>query len=183
MFNLDGPDGFHYYWHDLQKEKLIFSKRVQGGGSVMIWGAFSSKGKSQLKFVDGTLTSLKYTSLLRTHLLPYGDHFHQDQYIFQHDNALCHRAKTTTEWLEERGIDFLDWPANSPDLNPIENLWGYLSRSVYANGRQYSNIDQLKHAIIDSWNKIPNEYIQKLILSMPDRLFEVAKASGSSIKY
>ena len=52
--------------------------------------------------------------------------------------------------VSKKGINFLDWPANSPNLNFIENLWEYLSRSVYANGRQYSNIDQLKHAITDS---------------------------------
>jgi hypothetical protein len=85
--------------------------------------------------------------------------------------------------VSKKGINFLDWPANSPNLNPIKNFWKYLFCSFYANGRQYSNIEQLKHAITDSWNKIPNEYIQKLTLNMPDRLFEVEKASGSSIKY
>jgi hypothetical protein len=54
-FNLDGPDGFSYYWHDLRNEKLIFSKRTQGGCSVMIWGGFGSKGKTELEFIDSTM--------------------------------------------------------------------------------------------------------------------------------
>jgi len=58
-FNLDGPDGWQYYWHKLGKEEQIYSKRQNGGGSVMVWGAFSSKGKSELRILEGTPGQLR----------------------------------------------------------------------------------------------------------------------------
>lgn len=63
-FNLDGPDGLAYYWHDLRADPRYFSKRNFGGGSVMIWGAFSAFGKSSLVFVDGRINSVGYQNIL-----------------------------------------------------------------------------------------------------------------------
>jgi transposase len=77
----------------------------------------------------------------------------------------------------------MKWPARSPDLNPIENLWGIVSRSVYAGGRQYANVRELKSEILRCWENIPNQVIQNLILSMNKRVFEVIKNSGKGIKY
>ena len=54
-FNLDGPDGFAYYWHDLRKDKLIFSKRQNGGGSVMVWGGFSANGTTSIAITKSTI--------------------------------------------------------------------------------------------------------------------------------
>ena len=71
-FNLDGPDGFRYYWHDLRMEKMILSKRVQGGGFVMIWCAFIWEGKTTVEFIDGPMDSLLYQNLLQRSLLPFG---------------------------------------------------------------------------------------------------------------
>ncbi len=65
-FNLDGPDGWNFYWHDLRKDPKYFQKLVQEGGSVMVWGAFSSNGKAELAFVDGCMDSLKYQVILGT---------------------------------------------------------------------------------------------------------------------
>ncbi|KAG3019313.1 hypothetical protein PC128_g13811 [Phytophthora cactorum] len=70
-FNLDGPDGFQYYWHDLRAEEQVYSKRHSGGGSVMVWGAFSSRGKSKLAVLSGTQNSVKYVQTVETYLLPF----------------------------------------------------------------------------------------------------------------
>ena len=70
--------------------------------------------------------------------------------IFQQDNAPCHRSKSTIDWLFEHEIEVLPWPALSPDLNPIEKLWGILTRKVYAGGRQFSTVDDLKRQIVQS---------------------------------
>ncbi|KAF2351386.1 hypothetical protein FHG87_017859 [Trinorchestia longiramus] len=64
-FNLDGPDSFQYYWYDLRKEEHIFSRRPFGGGSQMIWGAFSAEGKASLVQMEGKQNSVKYTEVLQ----------------------------------------------------------------------------------------------------------------------
>ena len=65
---LDSPDGFHHYWHDLRKEPKIFSKRHTGGGSVMMWGAFSYDGKTPIAFMTGKQNSEEYVGHLYTNL-------------------------------------------------------------------------------------------------------------------
>lgn len=73
-FNLDGPDCLQYYWHDLRQEKQWYKTRQSGGGSVMVWGAFSRRGKSKLAILDGTQDSQKYVDTIRHYLLPFAGH-------------------------------------------------------------------------------------------------------------
>lgn len=182
-FNLDGPDGFQYYWHDLRKEKLYFSRRVQGGGSVMVWACFSEHYKSEIVFVSTRLNSSRYVSMLGNHLLPLMRSADHPGMVFQQDNAPCHRAQNTHRWLQEHGINVMDWPSRSPDLNPIENLWGILVRAVYADGRQFSTVAELKDAIRAAWAAIKPEVLKKLIESMKNRMFDLICAKGGIINY
>jgi hypothetical protein len=71
-FNLDGPDGYAYYWHDLRKEERIFSKRCFGGGSLMVWGCFGFNG-GRLTIISGRMDSTAYTNMLESELLPFGE--------------------------------------------------------------------------------------------------------------
>lgn len=182
-FNLDGPDGLKYYWHDLRREGQVFSKRVGGGGSIMVWGAFAYAGKIHLVEVKGRMNAKKYQDMLEANLLPYATDIAGDTYIFQQDNAACHAAKTTIEWFNGHNIKLLPWPACSPDLNPIENLWGDMARAVYANGKQYNTVAELRTAIYEAWSNISMETLQKLVDSMKVRIFELALNKGSKIKY
>lgn len=91
-FNLDGPDGFQYYWHDLQSTPQIFSKRVQGGGSVMIWMAFCASGRTKVIFIDSRMNARSYIDLLSEALIPFANEKFSKNYFFQQDNAPCHRA-------------------------------------------------------------------------------------------
>ncbi|EYB83375.1 hypothetical protein Y032_0337g2917 [Ancylostoma ceylanicum] len=73
---------------------------------------------------------------------------------FQQDNAGIHVSKSTSEFLDAHGVEFLEWPAYGPDLNPMQNLWSILSRRFYAGHCQYRRVDYLKKAILDEWTKI-----------------------------
>ena len=80
-------------------------------------------------------------------------------------------------------IDCLKWPANSPDLSPIENLWGVLARAVYKNGRQFKKKDELRKCVFEAWASIKDEFLQKLVLSMKNRCDEVLLEKGGKTRF
>lgn len=180
-WNLDGPDGLKSYWHNSKLPERVFVKRHTGGGSVTIWGAFSSAGLTKLKFLDGNQDAASYVETLGTHLLPFLREKHAQTHIFQHDNAPSHRARRTQEWLEANHVTTMTWPAMSPDLNPIEHLWGILTQAVYANGRQFGSKEELKTAILKAWENLDPQVLLNLLLSMPKRCVEVIKRQGAFI--
>ncbi len=92
--------------------------------SVMIWGSMSSAGGGPLCFFLKTnVTAPVYQEMLEHFMLPSADQLFKDaDFIFQQDLAPAHTAKSTKSWFNDHGVGVLDWPANSPDLNPIENL-------------------------------------------------------------
>ncbi|CAF2016077.1 unnamed protein product [Rotaria magnacalcarata] len=182
-FNLDGPDGFSYYWYDLRKEEEIFSTRVQGGGSVVIWASFGRGGKSSICFIDRRMNSNGYCEVLKKHLLNIADSLGGFEWIFQQYNAPVHRAKVNLAWFKLQKINVLPWPSLSPDLNPIENLWGMLSRKVSSEGKQFRTKGQLKAAILKSWEEISINQLRDLVSSMPDRIFEVIKLNEAKTRY
>lgn len=150
----------------------------------MVWGAFSSSGKLQLCYITSRMNSETYTEMLDAALIPFLEDVIGDrQFIFQQDNAAIHVSKNSREWFAARDIPLMEWPACSPDLNPIENLWGIMARDIYTNGRQFTTIKSLKEEIHKSWQRIENETLSKLISSMPDRIFSVIQSNGGHTKY
>src|ERR1700741_2170449 len=99
------------------------------------------------------------------------------------DNVRCHTSAETKEWFRVNQVKVIDWPSRSPDINPIENLWGWLVRRVSRGGPQFDNIPQLKEAIREAWNEVPPELLRRLIDSVPARLKEVIQANGGSTSY
>lgn len=183
-WNLDGPDGFQYYWADQNIPKEMYSKRQNSGGGVMVWGAIGADGKLPLVFLEGRINAAKYIqSLDDACLSEEGSNICGEEFIFQQDNAPVHTAKATMEYLEAMGINVLPWPARSPDLNPIENAWGWLTGAVYQDGKQYDTVTELKTAILKAWHELPVELLKKLISSMKGRLFEVIVKKGGQTHY
>ncbi len=104
--------------------------------SVMIWAAMSSAGVGPLCFLKSTINAAIYQEILEHFMLPSADKLYGDaDFIFQQDLAPAHTAKGTKSWFSDHGVTVLDWPANSPDLNPIENLW-VLSRGRWRHQTQ-----------------------------------------------
>ena len=102
--------------------------------------------------------------------------------VFMQDDAPCHRAKIVTQFLKAQKINILDWPGNSSDLNPIENLWTILKNKV--SERQPTNAKMLEQAVKEVWVRdISPAYCRNLVESMPRRLEAVIKAKGGPTKY
>ena len=78
-------------------------------------------------------------------------------FFFQQDNAVVHKSNATTAWLKQQKINVLGWPVYYPDMNPIENLWGIIVRSVYAGNRQHHSVSELQVALIQTWEEMQEE--------------------------
>ncbi len=150
--------------------------------SVMIWAAMSSAGVGPLCFLKSTVNAAIYQEILEHFMLPSAGKIYGDaDFIFQQELAPAHTAKGTKSWFNDHFVTVLDWPANSPDLNPIENLWGIVKRKM--RDTRPNNADELKATVKDTWASIPPQQCHKLITSMPRRIEAVIKAKGAPTKY
>ena len=104
---------------------------------------------------------------------------------FQQDNAPCHKAQIISDWFLEHDNEFtlLKWPPQSPDLNPIEQLWDVVEWEIRIMDVQPTNLQQLLDAIMSIWTKISEECFQHLVESMPRRIKAVLKAKGGPTRY
>lgn len=165
--------------------QCAFSERVSyGGGSIMFWGGISMEARTELVFIErGSLTAARYVEeCLEEHVLPYAG-FIGDGFLLMQDNARPHTAASTRQYLEEVGIDTMDWPALSPDLNPIEHVWDELKRRVRSREHVPNNIAELKIALVEEWENIPQETLKKLIRSMKNRMEATIQARGGNTRY
>ncbi len=150
--------------------------------SLMIWAAMSSAGVGPLCFLKSTVNPAIYQEILEHFMLPSAEELYGDaDFIFQQDLAPAHTAKCTKSWFNDHGVTVLYWPANSPDLNPIKNLWGIVKRKM--RDTRLNNADDLKATVKETWASIPPQQCHKLITSMPRRIEAVIKAKGAPTKY
>ncbi|KAI4872931.1 hypothetical protein NFI96_005306 [Prochilodus magdalenae] len=150
--------------------------------SAMVWGAMSSAGVGPQCFLRSKIHTAVYQEDLEHLMLPAADQLYGDaDFIFQQDLVPPHSAKATSTWFKDHGIPVLNWPANSPDLKPIENLWGMLKRKMrYA---RPNNAEELKATIRATWALITPEQCHIMIDSMPRRISAVIQAKGAPTKY
>ena len=151
-----------------------------GGGGNMVWGCFCWSGVGLLWKVSGNFKTDSYIDILENALITSVD-LHSLHSGFQQDNAPYHRSKGTKQWFDEQKIEVIDWPAQSPDLNPIENLWDQISLSIQE--KSPSNHSELWNAILSTRDSIDINQLHTLIDSMPQRCKAVIQARGGSTKY
>ena len=156
-----------------------------GGGSVMIWGCFSTAGTRQIHLCEGRMNQVTYKEVLEQHLLPSARKLYPNcnssNWIFQQDNAACHTAKSVTTWMERKHIRIMSWPAQSPDLNPIENLWNQMKEKMREH--KPANKTELFEFLKQEWAAVSREMCQHLVESMPRRMAAVIKNKGYATKY
>lgn len=184
-FNVFGSDGKVTVWRTAKEEMKLECLRPtvkHGGGSVMVWGCFSSVGVGKLHFIDGIMKKEDYLNILKENLVQTTQQLGMESnFKFQHDRDPKHTAKIVTKWLKDTGIEVMQWVGQSPDMNPIENLWAYLKRKLRE--REITGKEMLKACIIEEWQKIPSDFCKKLVHSMDNRCQMVLNSKGRPIKY
>jgi len=151
----------------------------------MIWGCMTAFGHRYMYQINETMDQDVYILILEDCLLKTIKWYKlkSKDIIFQHDNDPKHGAGRVQEWLKKRPFETLIWPAQSPDLNPIEHLWAILKRQLNQYERPSNGMLELWERVERIWNNIDKDICLKLVESMPRRIKAVLKAKGRWTDY
>ncbi|GFY01990.1 transposable element Tc3 transposase [Trichonephila clavipes] len=152
--------------------------------SIMVWAGIMINGRTCLHVVaNGTMTGQRYIDEV---LLPHVRLFRGavgDKFVFMDDNATCHRTLAVQDCLDSEGIQRLVWPARSPVLNPIENVWDALGRQVAGRNYPPTNKNSLILALTEEWDKLPQQPLDNVVQSMVRRVECCITLHGGHIPY
>ena len=183
-----GSDGRKWVWKKTGEglsSRLVEGTMKYGGGSLMLWGCFGWEGPGYAMKIEGKMDANLYVSILEDALQDSLEYWDQtpDDIVFQQDNDPKHTSKKAKTWFKDHGFEVMEWPAQSPDLNPIEHLWGILKRKLASHKEPPASIDELWKRVEAEWEKISAKECRDLIESMPRRVAAVLKAKGGYTKY
>jgi hypothetical protein len=135
--------------------------------------------------VDGIMENKQYARILDNNLLASARLFGMcgKDFIFQQDSDPKHTSTFLKNWFKDYNIQLLDWPAQSPDLNPIEHLWSHIKRQLNAYDTHPKSMHELSCRIEAEWKKVPKELCENLVNSMPRRIEQVLQRKGSWTDY
>ena len=150
-----------------------------------MWGCMTFQGVGYCCKIDSTLDHHLYKNILEDELIQTIEFYDMNpsKVIFQHDNDPKHTAKSVKEWLKNQEFTVLNWPAQSPDLNPIEHLWFHVKKALNQFENPASGMIELWERVQKVWNEISPEVCSNLFESMPRRIEAVLKSKGKWTKY
>ena len=143
------------------------------------------RGRTPIVETFGSFDKHTYRVIIDNHILPfmYEVHGGPASFALQEDNCEPHRAKSVATYLANEEATRMKWPAQSPDLNPIENVWGLMKMHLRKRTVQPSYPMNLLHILNQIWNSLLDSYFSNLFASMSNRVRSVRVGKGGSTKY
>lgn len=178
-FTLDGPDCWCSYVRD--SKCLTRQKRQCHGGGIMVWLMTFPSGILAYRVLQGKFDAIQYIKLLQDMIVPIIKLNCGNDFYYQEDNSPVHKAKVVKKFMADSNIKVIDWPARSPDINIVEDIWSLLSEMVY-DGPQFSNIKELTNKLescIYDINANKRNIIMNLYGGIRNRLCKVLNRSGN----
>lgn len=200
IFRLDGgynPQNQRIYLQRHQKHQIPHHQKDKISKGIHVYGGMSAKGLTELIKVTGSVTARKYVADVLPNLVikPQKRRSTTDRidkrklfddttsFVFEQDHASSHDAEYTQNWLESKGIDFLDkhsTPSKLDDLWPIERLWAIMSQEVYQHPSP-TTLSELEQRVFQAWTKIKESTLRKLVHEIPSRIKAIAQNKGGRI--
>jgi transposase len=183
-----GSDGREWVWKrpgEGLSDCMVKSTLKYGGGSIMLWGCMLWEGAGYATRIEGKMDAELYTAILEDELQQTLDYYGKtpQDIIFQQDNDPKHTSKRAQKWFKDHGFTVMIWPAQSPDINPIEHLWVHIKTKLGEWEEPPQGIQELWERVQKLWDEIPASVCQNLIESMPRRVEALYKAKGGHTKY
>ena len=180
-----GSDGRVWGWKlpgEGLTDRLVQGTQKYGGGSVMVWGCMSWDGIGYSCRMDGRMDGDLYIQILEDELMLSIEHLGKtpSQVIFQQDNDPKHTCKKAKDWFKNHQINVMPWPAQSPDLNPIEHLWQHLKKRLGGHPTRPGGILELWGWVEKEWEAIPQSICRDLVESMPMKVAAVIEAKRAT---
>jgi hypothetical protein len=183
-FRFDGPDGWNKFWvhkHD-KRFKPAMSKDYGKYKGVMVWGAVSSEGLLALERTTPKMSGDDYLKMVTGPPLDKIRSKCGPHPIFIQDNASTHKKLSTVEGLKDSGMEVPEWPALSPDLNPMENVWSLIVKRLYPGSSSFESEDELWEGIKSVGKTITKEDVAPYIDSVPSRFQKVVEKKGGYVQ-
>ncbi|KIK95953.1 hypothetical protein PAXRUDRAFT_774715, partial [Paxillus rubicundulus Ve08.2h10] len=181
-------DGRKWVWKkagDGLSDRIVEGTVKFGGGSLIMWGCMTWEGVGVACKIDGIMDADLYVQILEDELQQSLEYFNKspEDTIFQQDNDPKHTSRKAKNWFEDHDYEVMVWPAQSPDLNPIEHLWFILKRRLAEYPEPPKGIAELWERVEREWERIMAATCQELIQRMPRMVQEVLKAKGGYTSY
>jgi len=175
-FDLNGSvKGWSRKGKRIPKNNYVYAPKVQ------VWGAISCHGDCYLETYHGSMNAKNYKEMLKERFIPFAEETMEEEWTLIQDGASSHTANKVMEMLDDYDIHVPRWPAKSPDINPIENVWGILKSRVYR--RCPKNVQELEDMIFEEWDAMDSDMIGEIASSINSRLQQVIDSNGLIIDY